>query len=212
VSFGYPIIVDIRARLMLIVGGGTVAVRKAQGVIAAGAQQIRCVAPMIQPQMPAIVERVLERFEAKHLDGAGLAFAATDRAEVNEEVVRAAHERGVWVNRADLDDGLEGDFTVPAVWRNGELMLAVSASGSPALAAGLRDDLGAKIERGYVEMAGVMQLLRPEICKIVGDVQKRRQIFRSLAGPEALEVAGRDGASGVRDWLAKRFPELGAFS
>ncbi|RDJ94306.1 NAD(P)-dependent oxidoreductase, partial [Lacticaseibacillus rhamnosus] len=65
--------------------------------------------PAFDPQMPAKVERIHETYESRHLDGAFLVFAATDNAEVNNQVVRDARARKQLVNRADADDDEPGD-------------------------------------------------------------------------------------------------------
>src|SRR5690242_5848317 len=105
---------DVTDRLVVIVGGGPVAARKAAGVLEAGATRVRCVAPAFDPAVPESVERVEETYEPRHLDGAGLVFAATDLPAVNDAVVRDARARGVLATRADSDEEDPGDFTVPA--------------------------------------------------------------------------------------------------
>src|SRR4051794_25436732 len=91
----YPLLLDVTDRLVVIVGGGAVAVRKANGVLEAGARRVRCVAPEFHPDLPSAVERVPERYEPRHLDGAGLAFACTDLTDVNDVVCRDCRQRGV---------------------------------------------------------------------------------------------------------------------
>ena len=66
-------------------------------------------------------------YEAKYLDGATLAFAATDKADVNAQIVADAQERGVPVNSASGPDA--GDFVTPAPVRRGPLILTVSTEG-----------------------------------------------------------------------------------
>src|SRR3712207_1645627 len=105
---------DVTRRLVVIVGGGRVAARKARGLIEAGATRIKVVAPAFHPEVPQGVERIVAFFQDAQLDGAALAFAATDLADVNDHVVRAAQERGILVSRADSDDEDPGDFVTPA--------------------------------------------------------------------------------------------------
>jgi precorrin-2 dehydrogenase / sirohydrochlorin ferrochelatase len=72
------------------------------------------------------------------LAGAALAFAATDRREVNAAVAREAKENGIPVNVADRP--ADGDFALPSVLRRGGLQVAVSTGGaSPSLARKIRD-------------------------------------------------------------------------
>src|SRR5688572_31143815 len=121
---------DVTGRLVVIIGGGAVAVRKVKGLLDAGATRVRVVSPTAHAEMPADVEHVTATYQAGHLDGAQLVFAATDSAAVNEQVVRDARAREIWVNRSD--EGDEGDFSNPAVARRGAVTLAVS-TGSAAL-------------------------------------------------------------------------------
>src|SRR5437667_8963831 len=103
---------DVKERLVVIVGGGRVAVRKARGVIDAGAARVRCIALQIANEMPSLVERLVASFEPRHLEEAGLVFAATDDPAVNDQIVAEAKRRGVLVNRADADDERAGDFSI----------------------------------------------------------------------------------------------------
>ena len=194
-------LLDVRQRLVVIIGGGAVASRKARGLLVAGAKRIRCVALNFDQSMPPQVQRVSQAFQPEHLDGAGLVFAATDSPEVNDAVVREAHCRGLLVNRADADEDQPGDFTTPAIWQTDSLLLAASADGNPALAARIRDDLAAKIDPLLVRMAAAMQQLRPIVRARVADIARRRQIFRELSGAEAMTALAQDGIEGLGRWL-----------
>ena len=52
-------------------------------------------------------------------------------------------KQGILVCRADMDENDPGDFTTPAMLEQGPLVVTVSAGGSPALAARVRDELAA---------------------------------------------------------------------
>src|SRR5689334_8021130 len=154
----YPILLDVTDRLAVIVGGGQVAVRKAKGLIAAGATRVRMVAPALPTDLPDGVERVAEPYRADHLGGAALVFAATDDAVVNDAVVRDARAIGALVNRADAtEDETGGDFSVPAVHRAGPVTLAVATEGAPALAALVRDHFAERFDEAWRQMAEAMR-------------------------------------------------------
>ena len=51
---------ELRGRLIVIIGGGEVASRKASGLLAAGATRVKVIAPEITDTMPAGVERILK--------------------------------------------------------------------------------------------------------------------------------------------------------
>lgn len=211
-AHNYPLMLDVTDRLVVIVGGGAVAVRKARGLIDCGAKRIRCVSPRFDPGIQDSVERVEGRYDARHLDGAALVFAATDDPAVNAAVVRDARARGILVNRADAtDDGEPGDFSTPAKFVDGAVAVTVSAGGSPALAALIRDGIEAKWDPRWTRMAEAMQSIRPMIAGRADlPPPTRQRIFRELATEESLALVAERGIDGLRSWLLERFPELKA--
>ena len=204
----YPILLDVSERLVVTVGGGSVAARKSRGVVDAGATRVRVVAPELRADFPPGVEHIAEPFEPRHLEGAGLVFAATDSAEVNEAVLRESRSRGVLACRADSDEAEPGDFVTPAKLVQGPIFVAVSA-GSAALSARLRDKLAERIDVAWVQMAEAMQRLRPAIRDLPGlAIDRRAEIFRALCSDDALERVATRGSAGLVTWLKRKFPEL----
>ena len=155
----YPVELDLRGRPCLVVGGGAVAQRKVQGLLAAGAA-VTVVAPECLP-MPDGVTVVLRRFADEDLAGVALAVAASDDREVNARVARVARERDTWVNV--VDDPSAGTVIMPAVARRGDLRIAVSTGGaSPALAARLRERLESEFGPEYGDLVALLGELRRE--------------------------------------------------
>lgn len=198
----YPLFLDVRERLIVVVGGGKVASRKVAGVIQAGATRVRVIAPQIDPGIDGRVQRVNRAYQTGDLHGAGLVFAATDVPAVNAQVVADAREAGILVNRADVDDDQPGDFITPAVLRRGEITISVSAGGSPALAARVRDAIAASLDPRWIELAGAMKTLRP---RIVNDPTlsggQRRDLLLRLSSDQAMEIVTTQGVEGLRSWL-----------
>lgn len=177
-------------------------------MIAAGATSIKAVALKFVRDFPSEVEKIAAAFEPGHLDGAELVFAATDSAAVNDAVAAEAHRRGIWLNRADGEEDDPGDFTVPAVLRCGPITVAVSASGSPALAAGLRDSLAGSVTDDWVKLAEALKQLRPRIKASGLSIARRREILRTAATTEAAAALSEGGAAGLIAWLRQRFKDL----
>jgi siroheme synthase-like protein len=208
VAYSYPILLDLDGKLVVIVGGGRVAVRKAEGLLEGGATQVRCVAPEFEEEMPAQVERIKTSFIPSHLDGAALVFAATSSAETNIDVVRAARERSILVARVG-SEGDVGDFIVPANWRTGQIIVSVS-TGSPTLSKTLRDEIEASIVSidKYAEMAELMQKLRPWLLNSALPQSRRLEALFDLARMPALNALAQGGGEGLYRWLVERYPEL----
>ena len=136
----YPIFLDLSGRRCVVVGGGEVANRKARKLLQARARVV-VISPEIGVELESVAVEVHRRpYREGDLEGAYLAFAATDSREANAAVAREAKERGIPVNVADrLSDG---DFALPATLRRGGLQVAVSTGGaSPTLARKIKDEL-----------------------------------------------------------------------
>jgi precorrin-2 dehydrogenase / sirohydrochlorin ferrochelatase len=196
---------DVTDRLVVIIGGGAVAVRKVKGLLEAGATRVRVVSPDFHAEMPSGVERTASSYDASQLDGASLVFATTDSADVNERVARDATSRGIWVNRSD--EGDKGDFATPAKLADGEVIVTVSA-GSAALSAAIRDDLATKLDRRHVLLAEAMKTLRPAVRNSITDAKARAAVFRDLASNEALDVIVAGGTDRLFAWIQGRHSSL----
>jgi precorrin-2 dehydrogenase/sirohydrochlorin ferrochelatase len=201
----YPLFLDLTDRLCVIIGGGVVATRKANGLLESGATRVRMIAPVFASDVPIAVEQVRETYRPDHLDGAGLVFAATNIPEINDAVVRDAKARGVLVSRADLGDDLPGDFHIPARFADGPITVAVSAA-SPALSVMIRDAIASQWNAHWTALAQAMIELRPEIKRSF-DEPIRKTIFRDLATKEAMDVLASGGMRGLRDWVNRRHGE-----
>ena len=131
------------------------ATRKARKLLDAGASVV-VISPEALPELGSMDVEIRHRpYEYGDLEGADLAFTATDSREVNAAVAREARERGVRINVADRPS--EGDFAVPSTLRRGGLQVAVSTGGaSPMLARRIRNELEATFGP---EWAGVVQEL-----------------------------------------------------
>jgi precorrin-2 dehydrogenase/sirohydrochlorin ferrochelatase len=136
----YPVFLDLKDRPVLVVGGGKIALRKARGLIEAGAQ-VTVVAPQWVPEFEALPVRLVQRrFRATDLAGFRLVFAATNERVTNHQIGVAARRRGMLANIADSAG--ECDFIVPARLERGHVQIAVSTGGqNPRLAAALRRKL-----------------------------------------------------------------------
>ena len=135
----YPVFLRLDGRRVLLVGGGTVAAAKLDGLLAAGAR-VTVVAPEISPEVRRPGVEIHERpFEADDVDGAWWVVAAAP-PDVNRQVQTAAHARQVFVNA--VDDPVHADAYLGGVVRRADVTIAISTGGrAPALAGLLREAL-----------------------------------------------------------------------
>lgn len=148
----FPIFLKLQGRLIVIVGGGTIAEAKILSVLSADAR-IRLIAPSITPQIAEWVrfgkiDWLPKLFESADLDGAFLVIAATSAPGVNEAVFREAEARGILCNA--VDDIEHCHFYYGAVVQRGDLQIVISTNGkSPALAQRLRREFESEFGPEY---------------------------------------------------------------
>ena len=137
----YPVFLNLEGLSVLVVGAGPVAVRKARGLVEAGAR-VTVVAPdgAEEEMVKLKVAWAKRRFQSTDLRGKTLVFAATNNRVVNAEIALKCKAAGVWVNVADAVD--ECGFLVPARVRDGNLQIAVTTGGEdPRMAKAMRERL-----------------------------------------------------------------------
>ena len=154
---------DVAGRAVLVVGGGRVASRKAAALVEAGAK-LTCVAPLIGEEMRALGVEIQSRpyRRGEVADGYWLVFVATDDPVVQREVFDDGVAHRVWVNAAD--DPENCSFILPAVHRDGPVVVAVSTSGAaPALASWLRDRLAGALPADVARLAEELAARRAQV-------------------------------------------------
>jgi siroheme synthase-like protein len=192
----YPInLVRLEKKRCVVVGGGDVALRKAQSLLDAGAAQVVVISPRLddglsQLQRQERIEHIARGYRPGDLKGAFLVIATTDDPEVNRCVSQEAQAEGILVNVVDDPDRC--NFIVPSTLRRGDRVIGVSTGGqSPALAASLRrkleQTLGSEYS-GFLELAGD---LRHRAAREL-PASARASFWHDLAGSQALALL-RDG-------------------
>jgi siroheme synthase-like protein len=140
----YPVVLELAERSVLVIGGGGVAERKVEGLLAAGAR-VTVVSPTLTDRLSAWAHEGRMRwmrtsYRRGDLAGQALVFVATDDGDLNAEIAGEARACGIWVNAAD--DPEHCDFILPSVLRRGTLTVAVSTDGTcPALSRMIRERL-----------------------------------------------------------------------
>lgn len=202
-SLYFPINLALEGRQCVVVGGGTVALRKVRSLLACGAH-VTVVSLDFCPELAALdgVHLVQARFDPVHVAGAILVFAATSDQEVNRQVARASRANGAIVNVVDVP--AECDFIVPSTLTRGELTISVCSGGAaPALSKRLRRRLEAQFPDAFADYVALLAELRAEIMPQVADPAHRSDIYHQLADEPTWTLFQTEGADAVR-WLACR--------
>ena len=147
----YPVNLNIKDKLCVVIGGGSVAERKVKNLLRYGGR-VRVVSPCLTDRLSkwasqGKMDYTPSEYRSNHLKGAFLVYAATSDRKVNAEIARDAAKRRLLVNVADSP--AESTFILPAVVRKREISIAVSTDGlSPEKSVRIRDRIKELIEEG----------------------------------------------------------------
>lgn len=191
----YPVGVNVLNKPVLVVGGGSVALRKVRGLVSAGAR-----VEVVSPEIHAGIKRLAKsgkvrirrsRFLASHIKSAHvLVFSCTDDPAVNRSVASASRRRRIWANVAD--DPRAGDFHLPAVSRRGPLTVALFSGGrAPAYVRQLRRRIDAVIGPAEVRRLRAVEEMRELLRRIVPSQPSRRAMLRRLVNSRMLDRISR---------------------
>ncbi len=179
-----PIMLNIKGKRCVVVGGGKVALRKVKMLLECGAK-VTVISPALHQDLVRLAQdkaiRLIKRdYKPGDLDVAFVVIAATDAEKINRSVAHEAKKRGIFVNVADGPK--ESDFIIPSFLRRGDLTIAISTGGtSPALAKKIRT----KLEQDFGKEYG---LLVPLIGKVRSTVKEMEIMVRERTWQEALDL------------------------
>jgi precorrin-2 dehydrogenase / sirohydrochlorin ferrochelatase len=170
---GYPIVVRLEGRPVLVVGGGHIALRKTEGLLASGAT-VTVVSPVFVDGFAALVSSgvtLVERiYQSSDLDGHWLVVAATNDAAVQQQIFDEGEARSMFVNCVDDPDRCS--FILPAIARRGPVIVAVSTQGrSPSLAGYLRNQLRDALPDNIAELANDLAEQRRQVQAAGGSTE-----------------------------------------
>jgi len=158
-----PIILDLRGRKALVVGGGRIAYRKAKALADEGAH-VTVISPDFVDDFSTMPNATLvqRRYEAGDTEGFQLVITATGDNTVDQLIYDEGNARGTWVNSADDPDRCS--FYLAATHRDGNVIVAVSTEGkSPALASHLRNTIAEQLPNNLASIALELDRQRSEI-------------------------------------------------
>lgn len=181
---GYPLFLDLKGRLVVVVGGGTVAERKVDTLLEYG-PSICVVSP---EATQAIQDSAAQGAIAWHrrpyqdgdLAGATLVFSACGDPAVDALVCEEAHKRNCPVNVVDVAE--KCDFIVPSVLRRGALSIAVSTSGAaPFEAKAIRRELEESFDESWTPYLDLMSQVRALAkAEVPGDESRRAALYDAI--------------------------------
>lgn len=187
----YPVNLDIRNQLCLVIGGGVVAKRKVEALMPCK-PQIVVISPELCSGLAECVEREQikwkqRKYRVGDLAGAKLVFAATDSCLTQQEIVKEAKTADILVNV--ITDPSSCSFQVPAMFRQRDLLITVATGGaSPALAARIRKELEVQYGEEYGFLLRLMAAVRKQIVVSSDDQERHKLLFEKLLNSDILAL------------------------
>lgn len=179
-------------RRIVIVGGGSVALAKLEALLPY-ADSLFVISEVFSPAMLELLRSESIPFEQtsydiRHLQGAGLVIAATDKSSVNLQIFEDARALGVLVNVVDNPEFC--DVIFPAVVRRGDVQIAISTAGiSPVLARLLKQQIERILPWNFENLIAFAKQKRVVVKEALSTLRKRRLFWHSvLEGVVAEEV------------------------
>jgi precorrin-2 dehydrogenase/sirohydrochlorin ferrochelatase len=197
----YPIFLELSRKRVVLIGGGPVAVRKAQALLAAGARLVVVAERMDESLRAACAGTTAELIEARYsqdyLVEAVLVIAATNDRQLNKQIYKDCQKLEILCNVVDEPDLC--DFFVPAVVKRGNLQIAISTDGrSPAYAGHVRQKLELMFTEEHGKFLAELGKLREEIQQELIDATEKKAVSGELADDASFEYFAKEGPDAWR--------------
>jgi len=185
----FPFFMNITGKKGVIVGGGKVAARKVDKLLAFG-PDLTVIAPRIEacirvgeeprPEGAAASLFFKERaFRPEDLAGADFVIAATDDEALNGRISDYCRANRIPVNVAD--DREKCTFFFPALVREGALTIGISTDGrSPAAASWVKGEISRRLPPGIGDVIDLMGQIRAYVMEADLEEADRKQVLESM--------------------------------
>ncbi|MDA3897950.1 MAG: bifunctional precorrin-2 dehydrogenase/sirohydrochlorin ferrochelatase [Desulfobacteraceae bacterium] len=187
----YPVNLDIKEKQCLVVGGGSVASRKAKTLM-----ECEAIVTVVSPEfsealksleLTSTITLIPRPYQTSDLDKKFLVIGATNDEKLNRRINADAEHRNMLCNIADVPDIC--NFILPAIIRRGDFCLAVSTSGkSPAFAKKLRKDLEKTFGDEYALFLSLMGEIRKKLLAEEHAPEAHKPIFEKLISHNLPEM------------------------
>ncbi|MCR1835540.1 NAD(P)-binding protein [Oceanobacillus caeni] len=182
----YPIMLNIKGKDAVVVGGGQIAYRKIVSLIQAGAS-----VTVVSPKLHANVEKLFidkqiswrnKEFEPTDLEATWIVIAATNSREVNAFVASSAGNHQL-VNVVDNQE--LGNFQVPAKLSRGKLTISVATEGaSPGLSKVICNELGEIYDDSYEQYLSFLAVAREKVKHSNLSKKTKTKLLKTITNEE----------------------------
>ncbi|MGH4122020.1 MAG: precorrin-2 dehydrogenase/sirohydrochlorin ferrochelatase family protein [Clostridium sp.] len=179
----YPMMIDIKNKKCLVVGGGNVAYRKVNELIEYGAK-VTLVSMGINENINSLVDNksiiyIEDSYKSEYIKEVFIVIAATNDRGINSKIAKDCEKKDILVNV--VDDLESSRFIVPAKVKRGDLTITVSTNGKcPFYSKLLRKKLDLQFDDSYSIFVNILGDFRKELLLNIDSSFKRKDIMLSL--------------------------------
>lgn len=199
-----PIFLDVRGKTVVVDGGGTVAARRVQRALSAGA-----IVQVFDPKLCEDFEVLLENSDLTHfsrpiaaadIKDAVVAYGASEIETRDKVLFDATRGSSTLVNVADVGDYC--DFITPSVVDRSPLVIAISSGGTaPVIARILRARIESILPPAYGRMAEFMGKFRASVMDTIKSTRARRRFWERMIDGVAGDMFLVGNAKGAAEQI-----------
>ncbi|AIS51539.1 siroheme synthase CysG [Thermoanaerobacter kivui] len=185
----YPVMLNIKNKKCLVVGGGKVAYRKILSLLEVEAL-VTVISPsfdegILQLAAKEKVELIRREYQQGDVRGFFVAIAATDDEKVNKLVASDGEKYNVLVNV--IDDKDLSSFIVPSTVKRGDLIISISTSGkSPLLSRMIKEKLESIFNDDYEKLLQKLYQKRIELKDKGFTEEEKMAIYKEIIEKSGL--------------------------
>ncbi len=212
-QFRYTVQLNMENRRCVVVGGGSVALRKTKSLLEAGAA-VTVIAPTILPEIIALQRKFPDlalcrrEYEKGDTADAFLVVAATDSRKVNAAVTAEARQHPCLLNVTDDPDA--GNFSVAGTYDNGSLHFSAATGGNPRLTHLLLEDLQEQYGDDMAAFAAFLDEQREKVRQLVPGTKARQEFWRNTLTNQLLQEIKKGRLQQVKEIIIHAVNRIGA--
>jgi uroporphyrin-III C-methyltransferase / precorrin-2 dehydrogenase / sirohydrochlorin ferrochelatase len=182
-----PVFLDIRGRRVLVDGGDTIAARRVERALAAGAK-VTAFDPKPGQEMLGLADNsgltIHTRLPRRgDLTGCAVAYGASEKRTRDQHLYDWSREENVLCNIADWTENC--DFITPSIVDRSPIVIAISTGGAaPVIARILRARIESIVPSAFGQLASFTGTFRDRIASAIKTGRGRRRFWeRMIDGP-----------------------------
>ncbi|UVK40479.1 siroheme synthase CysG [Mesorhizobium sp. AR10] len=181
----FPVFMRVEGEAVAIVGGGEEALAKAR-LLGQSSAVLRIIAESAEPDLLTFIAQsgathIAAAYDAGHLDGAVMVFAASGNEALDRRVAGDARRLGIPVNAVDRPELC--DFFTPALVNRAPVAIAIGTEGAgPVLAQMLRSRIDRMLSPSLGPLATLAASFRAAAEKLLPKGNVRRRFWSDFFG------------------------------